>query len=113
MRKYGVGRKRNHLCIHFLEFRIELGHFLKLGRTDEREVGRVKHHDEPFAVKVRELQRLCVVVLKRFKLIVGNRFADAHMRDVLFHRVMEVAAVLAVVALLSVLVHKDKVSANN
>jgi hypothetical protein len=35
------------------------------------------------------------------------------MRDVLFHRVMEVAAVLAVVALLSVLVHKDKVSANN
>ena len=102
----GVRGERHDLSVHFLELRIQAGHFFKLRRADEGEVCRVEHNDEPLGAEVGELHRLRRIVLEGLEFIIRHCLTDAHRRNVLPRGVMEVAAHLTIIALLSVCFHK-------
>src|SRR3546814_14538960 len=47
-----VGRHGEHLDVHLLKLRIDVGEILELGRADEGEVGRIEEENRPLAIHI-------------------------------------------------------------
>ena len=97
VREDRVGGNRDYLGTERLELRIELREFLELRRTDERKVRGIEDEHDPFPAQFRETHRLYLARVIRLELEIGYRLAHLHLRRIVTHRVVELAAILAIV----------------
>jgi len=98
MREDGIRRDRDNFGVQRLELRVELRELLELCRADEGEVRGIEDENEPPPAELREAHHLDFPLMIRFKFEVGHRLAHLHERQMVMHEIVELSAILAIVA---------------
>ena len=72
--------------------------FLELGRANKSEIGWIEDEHCPFAAQRGQRHLLDLLFLEHFELEVGHALADLHLAHVIVRMIMELAAMLAIIA---------------